>query len=208
MVGPVVLLTAALAVVAGSVAFACTNLATVSLSTNAAHAGDTVTIVGTSFPVARNRDLPPTPVQVHWGQVDGPVVAEAVPDRTGTVSATFTVPEVPPGDVVIVVTQRRALEPVDGGEGGPVQYVDEPGTPARTSIRVLAPGERAPSRPLAGQVVAAGDGGSTTTLIVLTAVFGAIALSLFGGGFIAFLHQVRSRNLRAQPWPPQWPPGW
>ena len=55
-----------------------------------------------------------------------------------------------------------------------------------------------------------GDSGATG-LIVLMVLFGAVALSLFAGGVIAFLHQVRSRKPapeRVPQRPPQLPPYW
>lgn len=195
--------------VALSTAFACTNLATVSPGSDVVRPGDRITLVGTSFPVPRTTGLTATPVAVRWRSVDGPVLAETVPDRTGTISVTIQVPDAPPGHVIIVITQRRPLPGVDGAAGQAVQYVDEPGTPARTSIRVLAPGEPFPTPRLASNRVASTDSGAGTTLLVLTVVLGAVALSLFGGGFIAYLHQARARAIEAesQPWPP-WSPPW
>src|SRR4051794_15788082 len=91
-------------------AFACTNLATISLSSGFGHPGDRITIIGTSFPVPRpTSTTPTTPVVVRWKSIDGPIIANAVPDRTGTISATFTVPQTDPGNVVIVAVQRRAI---------------------------------------------------------------------------------------------------
>ena len=46
----------------------------------------------------------------------------------------------------------------------------------------------------------------STVWIVLTAAFGAVALSLFGGGLIAFIHQSRKSK---EPARARWvPPGW
>ena len=44
---------AALSLVVGATAFACTNLATLNLSSTAGKAGDTVTVTGSSFQVGR-----------------------------------------------------------------------------------------------------------------------------------------------------------
>jgi hypothetical protein len=45
-----------------------------------------------------------------------------------------------------------------------------------------------------------------TVWIVLTAAFGAVAMSLFGGGLIAFIHQSRKSR---EPATARWvPPGW
>src|SRR5437588_2792342 len=73
-------------------AFACTNLATISPSADSGQPGDSITIVGTSFPVPRAAGATPTSVMIRWSAVDGQVLATVVPDRVGTISATFTVP--------------------------------------------------------------------------------------------------------------------
>lgn len=196
----VAILVLAGAALAGASAFACTNLATVSPSAEAVRPGDRITLVGTSFPVSRTSDRPTTGVEVHWGTASGPLMAATMPDRTGTISVTIEVPEAPAGHAVIVVTQRRPL-PTDGASTAAPAFVDEPGTPARTSVRVRAPGEPR-DRPPATRVVAGAADNSNTTLLVLTAVTGAVALSLFGGGFIAFIHQHRTRAQYPQAWPP------
>lgn len=193
----------------GAAAFACTNLATMTLSSTTGHPGDTVTLVGTSFPVPRSTSTaPPTPVVLKWRSIDGPVLATALPDRTGSISATFRIPPSEPGHVVILGVQRRETFNPDNPDAPPFVQ-DEPGTPARASFRVLGPGEMAaPVRVPAAHAVTGGEG--TTALIVLMVLFGAVALSLFAGGVIAFLHQVRSRRMTPQRWPPQdWtPPDW
>src|SRR5207248_9606122 len=104
--------------------------------------GDSITIVGTSFPVPRAAGATPTSVVIRWSSSDGPLLATVVPDRTGTISTTFTVPPSAPGNVVILALQRRAIIDPDAPEAPPKQFVDEPGTPARATFRVLAPGER------------------------------------------------------------------
>lgn len=194
-----VVVVALVAALIGTAVWACTNLATLTLSAEAGRPGDTIILTGTSFPVRRG-DPNPTPVVIHWKSVDGPVLATVVPDRTGTIATTFTVPSADPGPVVIVATQRRGLPNPDAPDAAPTQFIDEYGTPARVTFRVLAPGE-VPVRsvPRSDFIIgASGDSGSTA-LFVLMLVFGAIALSLFGGGVIAFLHQVRSRRIVAQP---------
>src|SRR3954447_26881305 len=95
---------AAASVIAGAAAFACTNLATLNLSSTAGKAGDTVTVTGTSFAVARDGG-PNLPVVLHWNGVDGAVLGQAVPDSAGNISATFTVPDGLPGYYVLVATQ-------------------------------------------------------------------------------------------------------
>lgn len=191
---------AALAVllVAGSTALACTNLATLALSRASGHVGDQITLVGTSFPVPRaSSSTPATEVVIHWNAADGPVLAIATPDRTGTISVTFTVPESAPGDTILIATQRRPLADPDHPGAPPVAYVDEVGTPARAAFRVLARGEPAPVPPAVDDFAGAHVEAGPTGMILLTVLFAAVALSLFFGGVIAFLHQVHSRRYYA-----------
>src|SRR5918993_638084 len=70
---------AAASVIAGAAAFACTNLATLNLSSTAGKAGDSVTVTGSSFRV-----------------------------NSANMSATFAIPEGQPGYYVIVATQKDA----------------------------------------------------------------------------------------------------
>lgn len=185
----------------GATAFACTNLATMTLSSPTGHPGEVVTLVGTSFPVPRaNSTASPTPVVLRWRSGDGPLLATVVPDRTGSISATFTVPPSEPGHVVIIGLQKRETFSPENPEAPPFVQ-DEPGTPARASFRVLAPGEMAPPVRAPGAFAVTGSEG-TTALIVMMVLFGAVALSLFAGGVIAFLYQVRSRRKAAPVWPP------
>ena len=194
----------------GASAFACANLATLNLSNVSGRPGATVALTGASFVVPRaSTGLSPTPVVLRWQSEDGPVLAEAVPDRHGSISATFTVPEAGPGTYVILGVQRTPRR-IQGApaEQAPV-YFPEPGTPARASFEVLAPGARPALR---APITGAGDGPEgqgqfdSTVWVVLTAAFGAVALSLFGGGLIAFIHQSRKAK---EPARARWvPPGW
>lgn len=197
-------------VVLGATAFACANLATLNLSAAAAEPGTKVTFTGASFPVPRaSTGLSPTPVVVHWEWDGGPVIAEVVPDRYGSISAEFTVPEARPGTYIIVATQRTPRRAEGAPEDQPPVYFAEPGTPARASFEVLAPGaiplDHSAFVETADQ--AAGQGQLDATVwIVLTAAFGAVAISLFGGGLIAFIHQTRKAR---EPARARWvPPGW
>lgn len=192
----------------GAAAFACTNLATISLSSGSGHVGDTITLVGTSFPVPRSSSgAPPTPVVIRWNGADGPMLATVTPDRTGTISATFTVPESEPGNLIIIATQKRPILRPDAPEGAPAGYIDEPGTPARATFLVLAKGELAPIPPVDNDFIGANTDAGTTGVMVLMVLFGTVALSLFAGGVIAFLHQVRSRRYYAA-LPERLPGGW
>ena len=210
---------ATLVALAGSAAFwvgqvfACTNLATISLSAAYGHPGDRIVIIGTSFPVTRptaaNPNPTATPVVVRWKSSDGLILASAVPDRTGTISATFTVPQDTPGNVVLVATQRRGVVDPANPDAEPTVYVDEIGTPARASFRLLANGESAPEPVAFSPTLAGGGDAGSTGLIVLMVLFGAVALSLFAGGVIAFLHQIHARKPAPAPVKPrELPPYW
>jgi hypothetical protein len=144
---------------------------------------------------------------VRWKTSDGKEIATATPDRTGTISATFTVPESEPGNLIIIALQKRPIVRPDAPEGTPPTYVDEPGTPARATFRVLAKGELAPIPPVGNDFIGANTDAGTTGVMVLMVLFGTVALSLFAGGVIAFLHQVRSRRYYAA-LPERLPGGW
>ncbi|HWB71692.1 MAG TPA: hypothetical protein VG452_05700 [Egibacteraceae bacterium] len=168
----------------GAAAFACTNLATMNLSSAAGTAGDSVMLTGSSFSVPR--EGPPTPVVVHWNGVDGPVLATVLPDEAGNISAEFTIPEGQPGYYVVVATQRDA-------EG-----VDAYGTPARASFQILGPGGESVVQQPGSQAPATVAGEpSSTGIIALTAGLGALGLALFGAGFVAFVRQARGREVPA-----------
>jgi hypothetical protein len=194
----------------GASAYACANLATLNLSTGRAQSGVTVTFTGASFAVPRaSTGLTPTPVVVHWQWEEGPVLAEATPDRYGSISASFTVPEARPGTYIIVATQKTPRRAAGAPPEQAPAYFAEPGTPARASFEVLAPGAPAVDRRPSVEAVDVSDAPGqldSTVWIVLTAAFGAVAMSLFGGGLIAFIHQSRKSR---EPATARWvPPGW
>ena len=194
----------------GATAFACANLATLNLSTAAARPGATVTFTGASFAVPRaSTGLTPTPVVVRWKSDDGPILAEATPDRYGSISASFVVPDADPGTYIILGIQRTPRTMAGAPPDQAPAYFSEPGTPARASFEVLGPGARPAVRPIATEPVDGADGSlqfDSTVWLVLTAAFGAVALSLFGGGLIAFIHQSRKAR---EPARARWvPPGW
>jgi hypothetical protein len=194
----------------GAAAFACANLATLNLSTGSARPGTTITFTGAGFAVPRaSTGLTPTPVVVHWESEGGPVIAEVVPDRYGSLSAQFTVPEARPGTYIIVATQKTPRRAPGAPPEQEPAYFPEPGTPARASFEVLAPGAIATHRTAvveSGDVSDAQGQFDATVWIVLTAAFGSVAMSLFGGGLIAFIHQSRKSR---EPATARWvPPGW
>ena len=171
---------AAISVVVGAAAFACTNLATLNLSSTAGKAGDTVTVTGSSFAVGRG-DAPTIPVQLRWNGVDGTVLAETTPDRAGNISAAFTVPEGMPGYYVLVATQKDA------------RGVDTYGTPARASFQILGPnGQSVVTAPASAAAPAVPAEPSSTGIIALTVGLGVLGVALFGAGFVAFVRQTRA----------------
>jgi hypothetical protein len=160
-------------------AFACTNLATLNLSAAAGQAGDTITVTGSAFSVAR--EGPSQPVVLTWNGVDGPQLATTTPDSAGNISATFAIPQGQPGYYVIVASQTD-----DKG-------VDLYGTPARAAFQILGPGGESVVQAAAPSPAAAADPG-TTGIIALTAILGVLGLALFGAAFTAFAKQMRTRE--------------
>ncbi len=176
---------AAASVIAGAAAFACTNLATLNLSSTAGKAGDQVTVTGSSFRVGTG-STPTDPVVLRWNGVEGTELARVTPDRAGNISATFAIPEGQPGYYVIVATQKNA------------QGVDAYGTPARASFQILGANGQSvvtPAASSAGSTVASSP--SSSGIIALTVGLGALGLALFGAGFVAFVRQARRRDVPA-----------
>lgn len=171
---------AAAAVVAtAAVGFACTNLATLNLSSGAGKPGDVVTVTGSSFAVNSRDAAASFPVELRWNGVDGAVLTTAAPDKAGNISATFTVPDSQPGWYVLVGTQRDAT--------GKDTY----GTPARASYQVLGPNGQSVVQPPAAATASVPSDGSSAGIIALTVALGVLGLGLFGAGFVAFLRQTR-----------------
>lgn len=120
----------AVPVTAAGVAYACTGLATVSSNPGAGVPGATVTLTGKGFVAHDPSDARTSPAAIRLDTLDGPVLATASPEggpAGGSFSVKLTVPQVSPGEHVIVVTQP-------GTDGRPAY-----GTPARQVFTVLAP---------------------------------------------------------------------
>ncbi len=189
--------------VVGSAAFACTNLATINLSTAMGKPGEAVTVTGTGF-LANADEMPmdgmvmemgpgssgmgdmPTrsPVVLRWNGTDGPVLSQAVPDRSGTISVVFDIPDTPAGHYTVMAVQKNP------------QGFDVYGTPARATIQVLGPGQ---SRPDAarGSGSPGGDGQTSSIgLLALTVGLGVLSLGLVGAGSVA---AARARSRRRVP---------
>ena len=175
---------AAASVIAGAAAFACTNLATLNLSSTAGKAGDSVTVTGSSFRVNSANVAASDPVVLRWNGTEGTELARVQPDKAGNISATFEIPEGQPGYYVIVATQKDA------------KGVDAYGTPARASFQILGANGQSvvtPAVSSAGSTVASSP--SSSGIIALTVGLGALGLALFGAGFVAFVRQARRRDV-------------
>ena len=111
----------AVPLVAASIAYACTALATLGLNPTQGDAGTQVQGTGRGFSRATSGV---EPVILRFGSRTGTELWRGRPDAGGNISFSFTVPKVNPGSYAIIATQNTA----DG------QAV--PGTPARASFTV------------------------------------------------------------------------
>ncbi|MGH9176963.1 MAG: hypothetical protein ACRD0N_00205, partial [Acidimicrobiales bacterium] len=124
-----VLFTAGLAgvvvpLIVASFAYACTSLATLSVTPAEATSGATVAGVGKNF-IPHGADRPSTePVVVRFNSRTGTPLWSGRPDASGNISFSFTVPDVAPGQHTIIATQNDA-------NGNPAS-----GTPARVAFTV------------------------------------------------------------------------
>lgn len=173
-------------VLGASAAWACTNLATTNLSSASGTSGQSITMTGSSFHTPTvAKPGPAVPVNIHWNSVTGPVLATAIPDATGNISATVTIPQAPPGYYVMIASQQA-------------NGVDEYGTPARSAFQVITPGQHPAVTPNAGQSAGvATSSPSSTGVIALTVALGVAGLALFGAGATSFARQARRRAVPA-----------
>ena len=175
---------AALVLFAGAGAFACTNLATLNLSSNAGKAGDVVTVTGSSYRMPTGVT---TGVQFRWNALDGPVLAEVVPDKVGNISATITIPQAAPDNYVIIGMLRDA------------RGADTSGTPSRAQFQILGgAGTAAPQPAVAQQTPAASasSSGSGVPLALLLGL-GGLGLVLFAAGLVATARSMRTQSVPA-----------
>ncbi|MGI8808992.1 MAG: hypothetical protein ACR2KK_14355 [Acidimicrobiales bacterium] len=188
--------------VAASAAFACTNLATINLSSPMGKPGEAITVTGTGF-MASAAEMPmddgmvmdmapggtgmaPTsvrsPVVLRWNGPDGPVLSEAIPDRGGTISVLFTIPETQAGYYTVLAVQKN------------LHGFDVYGTPARAPVQVIGPG--GPKANDARGSGAAGVGGPSNSpgFLALTAGLGVLGVALLAAGAVAATRTVRVRR--------------
>ncbi|HEX3426370.1 MAG TPA: hypothetical protein VHT30_09575 [Acidimicrobiales bacterium] len=165
-----------------SAAFACTNLAELNVGPTSGPAGTKVTVTGSAFANVPSN----TPVALHWGSANGPVLATVTPDDSGAIGPfTLTVPaNATPGSYVIVASQTE----IDNGQ-------TPWGLPARTAFTVsgTAPAGAAARNAAVGSV--SSSSGASAGLIALTVALGIGGLALFGLGAATFVGTVRRRAL-------------
>lgn len=184
-------------VVLGGAAWGCTNLATVNLSSPMGKPGDAITVTGTGF-LANAAEMPMDgmdmdmsapmanmtvrlPVVIRWNGPEGPVLSTAVPDRSGTISVLFNIPETQAGHYTVVAVQKNA------------HGFDVYGTPARASLQVLGAGGRA-GEGVGGGPAGAGGQSSSTGIVALTVGLGVLGLGLLAAGGVAATRTARARR--------------
>ena len=178
----------AIVVLLGVAAYACVNLANLNLSSTSGRPGETLTITGSSFNTICicGPQVPPTPVKIRWNGINGEVLAEMMPDKAGTVSASFRVPDAAPGYYVIVATQHDET-----------YHIDAAGTPARATFEVLtANGQSVVGSGELGTAGPITDESTSTGLIALTIAFGVLGLGLFAGGSMVVIRQFATGRAR------------
>lgn len=176
------LLAMGVSLAAASTAFACTNLAELNIGPAAGPAGTQVTVTGSAFAhVPAN-----TPVALHWGSANGPVLATLTPDKAGAIGpATVTIPaDAAPGSYVIVASQTE----IDNGQ-------TPWGLPARTGFTVSGAGAPAAAAHSAAVGSVSSSSGASGGLIALTVALGIGGLILFGLGAATFVGTMRRRPL-------------
>lgn len=153
-------------------AFACANLASLSLTRSVVAGGADVTAYGRNF----NSRPQASAVQLRFNGRAGRVLAEARPAANGKLTATFKAPaDVRAGRYVIVATQT-------GPDGRPAA-----GTPGRAPLRI--------KRSRASTAVAPPAGTSTPTLPSAPVAIGLAALMLgLAGGGVALVGGARRRS--------------
>ena len=165
-----------------STAFACTNLAELNIGPSAGPAGSQVTVTGSAFSsVPAN-----TPVALHWGSINGPVLATITPAKGGAIGPqTITIPaDATPGSYVIVATQTQVST-------GQTPW----GMPARAGFTVSGPGGAGAPTPAVANGALTSSSGASGGLIALTVALGIGGLLLFGLGAATFVSTMRRRSV-------------
>lgn len=161
-------------------AWACTNLASLNISSPSGNPGTKLDISGTAYATKGGSD-----VVVRWDSLTGPVLASLKPDATGTIYGSVTVPaDAKAGPHVLLAVQDYT----DAKGVTTAAY----GTPARAGFMVGTPLTAAtPSEAAVTSAGAADPSGASSGLIALTIALGVGGLALFGAGLAVLARQVR-----------------
>jgi hypothetical protein len=145
---------------AGAAAWACVSGPNINLSTVNAKPGQEVNVNGTNFTKS-------DPVQVRWNALDGPVLAQLEPPKSGAVTGTVTVPaDAKAGNYVLIFTQTSS-------DGKLSQQ------PIRALLTVTPDGG---TTPVLGAPVAAPESGRATGLVTEDNSISGATLALIGLG--------------------------
>lgn len=170
-------------VMATAAAFACTVGPLLRIDDSlAARPGQVMTISGSSFVPQANPELGHGPVVFRWNTMDGPVLARAVPDAQGNVSAQLRIPQVAPGPYLVLAG------------------TEAPGSAlARSVVEVVGAGPRAASPPSPWAATQSQPGrpgqGLPVPLVAFAAVLGVAGLSVLGAGLHGAGRQVRRSRM-------------
>jgi hypothetical protein len=188
-IGMMLVFGAALPLAIASVAWACGDLATVTLDKKVASPGESVSITGKNY--ANTAPGGPSAVTVRLQSRKGTILT-TVPATLGRISDTFTIPaSVSPGWYVVLATQNNA-------NGTP-----KSGTPGRTTLRIqgsaagatpaAAPwGSATPPGPSASHAPVGAGSGSPSPLMILLA--SALSLTMLLGGWKLLSRKSRAAN--------------
>ncbi len=113
--------------VAVSHAFACTSLATLALTPNAAVAGTAVQASAAQFSPSGSQ------IVFRWNSRGGPVLGSSSPDAKGSTTISFVVPAAAPGNYVVIAQQTVTNIPQGGSAIATVQFTI-PGASANGAI--------------------------------------------------------------------------
>ncbi len=167
-----------LAMAAG--AWACTNLASLNISSTSGTPGTRLDISGTAYATKGGSD-----VVVKWDSANGPVLTTIKPDAAGTIHGSVTVPaDAKPGPHVLLAMQDYT----DSKGVTTAAY----GTPARASFLVGATPAATPATEAGVTSAAPAEtSGASNGLIALTIALGVGGLALFGAGLAVLARQAR-----------------
>ena len=173
-------------VVTAATAWACTNLASLNISSTSGAPGTRLDISGTAYATKGGSD-----VVVRWDSLNGPILTTVKPDAAGTIHGSVTVPaDAKPGPHILLATQDYT----DSKGVTTAAY----GTPARASFTVgAAPAATPVSEAAVTSAAPAEPSGTSGGVIALTIALGVAGLALFGAGLAVLARQTRRRSVPA-----------